>query len=350
MSGDASAYGADEQAGVELAIKEINGAGGVNGRELVAIYEDSKCNGKDANTAATKLIEVDQVQFIVGGICSSETLAAAPLAEGAMVALVSPASSSPDITNAGDYIFRTWPSDSGQGKAIAEEIIRRGHTIVGVIYMNSDYNLGLANAFKESFEPLGGVIAGWETYEQDSRDFRTQVAKLRAARPDAIYIIPYSVDGGLIVKQIRQLRMAQPLFGSETMGTKETIEAAGVENIEGLVYATPAFDDTVPKAKEVLIKATQLKGADLSLPVITANAYDATHLIADALKASPGAEPTGSLVRDYLYTVKDYEGAAGTLTIDGNGDAMKGFQVMYIHDGDFFRAPVEQEYPAGEAD
>lgn len=339
LTGDASGMGADGKAGVELAVQELNSAGGINGRKVEVIYEDGKCNGKDATTAATKLISVDKVQFIVGGLCSSETLAAAPLAEEAQVVLISYASSNPSISQAGDYVFRVWPSDTGQGEAMAKEIIKRGHHKVAVIYMNQDYNLGLANAFKENFEKLGGVITAWETYEQDAKDFRTQLAKIRASRPDAVYIVPYSVDGGLIVKQLRELKMDLPLFGSETMGSKETVDAAGTKNIEGLVYATPKFDAEWPKAKTFLPKAQQLKGSDLSIPAIAADAYDAVYLIAEALRQKPDQEPTGAIVKDFLYTVKDWEGVGGKLTIDSNGDPLKEFQIMYIHEGNFLQAP-----------
>jgi len=339
LTGDVANWGADQRAGVELAVQEINNAGGINGRKLEVTYEDGKCNGKDAATSATKLIDVDKVIAIVGGLCSSETLGAAPLAEAAKVTLISPGSSNPSISQSGDYIFRVWPSDVGQGKAMAEEIIKRGHHKVAVIYMNQDYNIGLANAFKENYEKLGGVITAWETYEQDAKDFRTQVAKARATRPDAIYLVPYTIDGGLIIKQIRQLRIALPLFGPETLGSKEAVDTAGKENIEGLVYATAKFDDTAAKAKDVMAKATQIKGSELGVPAVTADAYDAVHLIADALRQVPDQEPTGTIIKDYLYTVKDYEGAGGRLTIDENGDPIKDFQIMEVHNGEFNKAP-----------
>lgn len=339
LVGDASAYGEDVTAAVNLALQEINSAGGVNGRQLQAIFENGGCNGKDANTAATKLIDVDKVPVIVGGYCSSETLAAAPLAEAAKVALVSPASSNPSITTAGDFVFRITPSDAGQGKAIADEIIKRGYHKAAVVYMNSDYNLGLATAFKDAFEKLGGKIVAWETYEQDAKDFRTQIVKVRASQPEAIYLVPYGADAALIIKQITELKMKTPLFGSETFGSKDVVEAAGKENLEGLVYATPKFDAEAPKAKGFLAKAQQVRGSELSLPTFAADAYDAVYLIAEALKQKPGEEPSGAIVKDYLYTVKEWDGAGGMLTIDSNGDALKDYQIMYIHEGNFEKAP-----------
>ncbi len=339
LAGDDAAYGQDVTAAVSLAVEQINAAGGINGRTLEAIFENGGCNGKDATTAATKLIDVDKVPVIVGGYCSSETLAAAPLAEAAQVALISPASSNPAISQAGDYVFRVTPSDAGQGVAIAGEMIKRGHHKAAVIVANTDYTLGLAKAFKESFEKLGGVITSWETYEKDARDFRTQVAKVRASKPDAIYLSAYPTDGALVVKQIKQLKMTLPLFGGETFGSKDVVEAAGKDNLEGIVYATPKWDGTTPKATDFLQRGGVKRGAEFSLPVFAADAYDAVYLIAEALKQKPDQEPTGTIVKDYLYTVKEWQGAGGMLTIDQNGDAVKEFQIMLVHNGEFQKAP-----------
>lgn len=339
LSGEVSNLGADGRAGVELAVNEINNAGGVNGRMVEVIYEDGKCNGKDAATAATKLIDIDKVPFIVGGLCSGETLAAAPIAEQAQVALISYASSSPDISKSGDYVFRTWPSDAGQGSAIAAEMLKRGHHKVAVIYANTDYSAALANVFKENFEGSGGVITSWEAYDQEAKDFRTQVVKARASQPNAIYLVSYPRDGALLIRQIRELKMTLPLYGSETLGSKDVVESAGKENIEGLVYATPKFDPAWIKAQDFLTKGKAFRGGDFTIPAVGADAYDAVYLIAEALSQRPEQEPTGAIVKDFLYTVENWDGAGGRLTIDENGDALKDFQIMYVHEGDFRVAP-----------
>lgn len=332
LVGDTAGYGQDVSAAAQLAVDEINKEGGINGRKLELIIENGGCNGKDATNAANKLINVDKVKVIVGGYCSAETLAAAPLAEKAGVVLLSPASSNPAITDAGDFIFRITPSDALQGEAIAKEIYEQGITKVAVTHVNSDYNLALANAFKKNFEALGGEITTTEIYEQDAKDFRTQVAKMRASRPEGIYMVPYA-EGGLLVKQIRELRIDVPLFGAETFNSKDIIEDAGEENIEGLVFATPRWNEDSPKAKQFLQKVQQYRGGDLTLPVFAANSYDAVRLVAEAIKNSPGKEVSSESIKDYLYTVKDWDGAGGRLTIDENGDALKDFQIMIIHNG-----------------
>ena len=115
LTGDAAIYGMPAQMSAKIAVEEINSKGGVNGRKLELIYEDSKCNPKDGNAAAQKLVNIDKVKVIIGGYCSGETLGAAPITESNEVILISPSSSSPDITKAGDFVFRLAPSDAFAG-------------------------------------------------------------------------------------------------------------------------------------------------------------------------------------------------------------------------------------------
>src|SRR3990167_3931072 len=154
LTGDTASLGTTLRDGAEIAVEEINAKGGVNGKKIEAIYEDGGCKAQGATLAAQKLINNDKVVLIIGGSCSSETLAAAPIAE-------------------------------------EEKIIKDGITKVGIINTNSDYNIGLAKAFTESFTTNGGQVLIHEMYEQDSKDFRTQLTKIKAKNVEALYIVPY---------------------------------------------------------------------------------------------------------------------------------------------------------------
>jgi branched-chain amino acid transport system substrate-binding protein len=331
LTGDVSNYGASSLGGATIAVEEINAAGGINGKTLELMVEDGVCKPQQATSAATKLIDIDGVQVITGTVCSSETLAIAPIAENNKVVVVSVASSSPDITNSGDYIFRVWPSDAGQGVAMANHIFNtEGLTTVGILHVNSDYNLALAHALTKNFEALGGEVIITEKYEQDAKDFRTQITKVKAENPDAFYIVPYG-EGGLLMKQIRELGFEGPIFASETVGTPEVVADAG-SAAEGVIYATPKFDDTISKAQDVLGAYKEKYGEEPSFGVVTASAYDALYVIAEALEQ--GGESADD-IRDHLYTINNFPGAAGTLTIDEHGDAIKDFQLMVIQNGEF---------------
>src|SRR3989338_4432265 len=148
LTGDAAPYGVDTLNGVKLAVDEINAVGGVKGRMIELIAEDSRCTGADAASAAQKLVNVDKVVAIVGGQCSGETLAAAPIAEAAGVVMISPLSSSPDVTQAGTFIFRDYPSDALKSKAMAAYLNEEGLEKLAMMSENTDFATAFRNALK----------------------------------------------------------------------------------------------------------------------------------------------------------------------------------------------------------
>ena len=329
LTGENANIGIPIRRGVELALEDINAKGGVNGRQLEAIFEDGKCGAKDANTAGLKLIDQDEVISIVGGVCSSETLAIAPNAEQNKVPLISPSSTNPKITEAGDYIFRVVGSDALQGKVMAEYVFSEGYEKAAIIYQNSDYNTGLKNVFTETFTNLGGEVVAAETYESDAKDYKTQLTKISASDAEALYIIPYS-EGGLIVKQAKELGLEIPFFGPETFESEAIIKDGG-NALEGLVFTKPRFDENNPPSKKVLNQYQAKYGEKSEFPAYMTNAYDIVMLITKALEKEVSSES----IKKYLYTVKNYDGAGGKLTIDKNGDALKDFTFMEIEDGKF---------------
>lgn len=334
LTGENANIGIPIRRGVELAVEEINDAGGINGRELVVIFEDGKCNAKDANTAVRKLIDQDKVIAIVGGICSSETLSMAPTAEESEIPLISPSATNPKITEAGDYIFRVVGSDALQGKVMAEYVFNKGYKKAAIIYQNSDYNLGLKDVFSETFENLEGTIVAAETYEQDAKDYKTQLTKIKAANPEILYIIPYS-EGGLIAKQAVELGLDFPFFGPETFESEAILKDGG-DAVEGLVFTKPRFDEKNPKSANVLKKYQDKYKEKPEFPAYMTNAYDIVMLISEALEKEISSES----IKEFMYKVKNYDGAGGKLTIDENGDALKDFMFMEISDGKF--VPYEE--------
>ena len=157
-SGPLAAYAGGFQAGVQAAVNEANDQGGIDGCTVELIEEDSATDPAASAAAAKKLVEVDQVHAIVGVYASSSTLAAAPIVEDGKTIMISPASTSPDVTNAGDFIFRTAPSDALQGVAMADLAWSQGHKTAAVIFVNNQYGQGLADVFQESFIANGGTL------------------------------------------------------------------------------------------------------------------------------------------------------------------------------------------------
>ena len=332
LTGDGAAYGIPIQRAVKIALDEVNAKGGVNGKKLEPIYEDSKCNPKDGNAAAQKLINVDKVKVIIGGACSGETLGAAPIAETNKVVVVSPSATNPDITNAGDFIFRLAPSDAYAGIVASDYAFKdlKAKTAT-IISESTDYAQGLRKVFKENFEKLGGKVVADETYNPEDTDFRTQVTKAKAANPDVIYVVPQTVPKGvLLVKQIKEAGLKQQLLTAEVIIGRNVIKENAAD-MEGLIGVEQKFDEKAPKAAALLAKYTQQAKEEPPFPAYMSAAYDIVYLVTDAI-AKNGYD--GERLRDYLYAVKDWEGAVGKVTIDQNGDVVLDFNVRQVKNGE----------------
>ena len=334
LTGDGAAYGLPEQKGVKIAIEEINAKGGINGRKLEAIYEDSKCNPKDGNAAAQKLVNIDKAKVIVGGACSGETLGASPITEANKVILISPSATNPDITKAGDFVFRVAPSDAYAGVVASDyafKDLKAGKA--AIISEATDYAQGLRKVFKENFAKLGGEIVADETYNPEDTDFRTQVTKVKSANPDVIYLVPQVPQKGLLlVKQIKEagLKQQQLLTAEVIIGQRDMIKENAAD-FEGLIGVEQKFDDKNPKAAALLAKYKQETKEDAQFPQFVSSAYDIVYLLADAIgKNGYDSEK----VRDYLYAVKDYDGAVGKVTIDENGDPIMDYSVKQAKNGE----------------
>lgn len=333
LTGDGAAYGLPEQRGVKIAIDEINAKGGINGRKLEAVYEDSKCNPKDGNAAAQKLVNIDKVKVIIGGACSGETLGASPITESNKVILISPSATNPDITKAGDFVFRTAPSDAYAGVVAADYAFKELNVKkAAVISESTDYAQGLRRVFKENFAKLGGEIVADETYNPEDTDFRTQVTKVKASNPDVVYIVPQApAKGILLVKQLNEAGLKQQLLTAEVIIGQRSIIKENAADVEGLIGIEPKFDGKRTKSASFLVKYRQTAKEEAQFPFFTAAAYDAVYLIANAI-AKDGYD--SEKIRDYLYAVKDYDGAAGKITIDENGDPIIDYSIKQAKNGE----------------
>lgn len=316
LTGDAAIYGTDEQNATTLAVEEINQSGGINGRPLEVIYEDGKCSGKDAATAAQKLISIDQVRIILGGACSGETLAIAPITEAEKVILFSAFSSNPEITKAGDYVFRNAPSDLDVAKGYADFIVQQGHKNIAVLSENTDYASGVRAVFGEAFKSFGGEIVVDEVFKQEERDFRVQLTKIKTANPEAVFINPQSgVTGGLALKQLKQLGITAPVYSVFVFSSGEAREAAG-SAAEGLVFFDVA-GLTSDKGKSFVEKFTSRFGKISGNDYDVGARYDSVYILAGALKSC--GEDTDCIKR-YFYELDWYDGLVGRYKFDGNGD------------------------------
>ena len=332
LTGDAVIYGEPVRDAVSLAVEEINDKGGVDGKRLEVIYEDGKCAGKDSATAAQKLINIDKVKVIIGGLCSGETLGAAPVAEDAKIILFSPGSGSPDITNAGDYIFRNFPSDSSSGKKMAEVAVEKNFKNVALLVENTDYAQAIKRVFVNRFNELGGKIIIDESFSSDDNDLRTQITKIKSTNPNAIYLVPQTPQKAEIaIKQMEELGVDVQILSNELINSELVLKNVG-SLIEGAIYAEPAFDENKFLAKELLNKYKEKYGSlGKGLPpVYIATAYDSVYIFKELIE-DEGYD--AEKIKSALYQIKNRDVTAGKLTIDQNGDPIFEYVVKVIRGG-----------------
>ena len=228
LTGAGETYGTVAHQAKTMAMDEINAAGGINGRGLELVVEDSKCSAQDAINAYNKLTDVDGVKIILGTSCSGAMLGVAPLAEADGVVLFSGLASNPDIADAGDYIFRTQISDIEVGIRTGDVLWTDGIRALATITEETDYAEGVRRTSVTQFEKNGGRVIAAERYAPDTTDYRSQLTKLFGASPDALHIAPQSeFAAGTIVKQARELGYQGPIYGETiTVGTT-ALEIAG---------------------------------------------------------------------------------------------------------------------------
>ena len=334
LTGDAASVGLNEQSAVELAVDEVNKAGGINGRPIQMIYEDGQCSGTPASDAANALINVDKVPVILGGACSSETMSFTAAAEQSKTVVFSPCSSNPALTNAGDYIFRDYPSDNYQGTFAANYIFTTlGKKNIAVLYTQDDWATGIRTVFESAFQKLGGTIVADESVQKSSTDLRDQLTKIKTANPELIYFPGYSIEATAGIKQARELGITAPFFGGDAWNDSSIWKGTGSAG-EGSMYVevssplTPAFSAEM-KAKT---------GSD-SIETCSPAAYDAVKIIAQVMN-KVGTDPTA--IKNALYK-EIYTGgvSAPQISFDSNGDLIgANYAVEVVHNG--VASPVNQ--------
>ena len=320
VTGPGETYGNVAVEAKQMAVDEINEAGGIDGRMLELIVEDSKCSAQDSITAYRKLTDVDDVKIILGTSCSGAMLGAAPLAESDGVVLFSGLATNPDIAAAGDYIFRTAMSDAQLGIDTGNVMWADGARTLATITEATDYAEGVRRTSVAQFEKRGGELVAEERYASDVTDFRSQLTKLMGANPDAIHVAAQSeFAGGTIVKQLRELGYDGLLYSEVVPVGATALEIAG-ESATGLKAVTADLDPANNKAREVL--ANFKKRYDyVTLAWYLGSAYDNVYITAECLKET-GDDQDADGLRDCLYDIT-WSGAIGeSYSFDGDGEVV----------------------------
>jgi len=344
LTGDMPAVGASCRNAAEMAVKEINDAGGLQvGEEkmkVVLVVEDNAGKADQAASAAQKLITQDEVLAIIGPNASRYAIPASEIAESSETVLITPWSTNPKTTrdaNPGGpkkYVFRACFIDPFQGRVLAKFALENLKAQkAAVLYdVASDYNKGIAEVFKENYETLGGKIVAFETYTTNDKDFSAQLTKIKAAAPDVIFLPNYYSEVPLQVQQAQRLGITAPFIGSDSWGSNELLTLGGAA-LEGYYFSTHyAADNATPVAQNFIENYRKVHG--VAPDDVAALTYDAFGLLFTAIQNAGQADREA--IRAALSTLPEYQGVTGDMKFEaGSGDPIKSAVILQIKDGKF---------------
>lgn len=342
LSGDLATYGKSVRDGALLGFEIVNAEGGVLGRPIEVIVEDNQSRPDQAKTVFEKLIKRDRVVAILGDVTSGCTLAGAPVAQQAKVPVLTPTATAEQVTQIGDFVFRSCFLDSTQGEAAARFAIDELKAKrVAILYNIKDpYSVGLRDAFASIAKARGAEIVADLSYSSGDVDFKGQLTRLRQLRPDVVYAPGYYSEIGLMMQQARRLGLKQPFVGSDGWDSQKTIEI-GREAVNGCYFTNHySPEDPRPEVQQLVAAYRAKYGA--TPDALAVLAYDASRLLADAIRRAGSTDP--EKLRDALAATRKFPGATGTITIDENRNARKPIMILKIEAGKFrFHKALEIE-------
>jgi branched-chain amino acid transport system substrate-binding protein len=331
LSGPVPTFGVSTRDGALMAIEEWNARGGVLGRQIQPIVEDSQCTPGPAVNAANKVIDSDGVSYIVGEVCSSASIPISEIAEEKGVVQISPTSTNPDVTlKAGGtkrFVFRACFIDPFQGLVMAKFARGQGHDTAFILFdQGNDYVRGLAEAFETNFVAAGGQIVGKEAYTGQDTDFSASLTKVQESNADLIFLPDYYNIVNLVSAQAKERGITAAMMGGDGWDSSDLDLSAA----EGGFYSNHySPDDTRPIVQDWVSKYQAKHGV---VPDALATlAYDAANLLLAAIEKA-GADDPG-LVADTLAAI-DYEAVSGRITFDAQHNPIKSAAVLQVLNGE----------------
>jgi branched-chain amino acid transport system substrate-binding protein len=335
LTGSIPAVGQSTKNAAELAVKEINDAGGldVGGQktEIVLFIEDNEDKEESAVSAAQKLINQNNVVAIIGPQASRNAIPASTIAENARIPMISPWSTNPETTAGKKYVFRVAFIDPFQGRVMARFAIEELEAKkAAVLYdVASAYNKGIAEIFEQVFEEAGGQVVAFEAYTTGEEDFTTQLTAIRDSGADVLFLPNYYNEVPLQVRQAHELGVEATAIGSDSWGQ---LAAEDMAEMEGLFFSTHyASDIASDVAQEFINKYKEAYG---EIPDdVAALTYDAFGMLFQAIESQGEADPES--IRNGLATMSQYEGVTGMMEYKGTGDPVKSAVILQIRNGKF---------------
>ena len=346
LTGDKSTFGHSTDNGVELAVKGINAAGGVNGKTITVDVQDDAGTPDGASSVVKKIITSDHPTAVIGEVASTLSIQAAPICNAAKVPMISPSSTNPKVTQLGPYIFRVCFIDPFQGKAEAEFALKNLHAKRAAILTDSgnDYSIGLTKFFTQNFTQGGGTIVVAQNYGKDDVDFTSQLTQIKAANPDILFVPGYYGQVGPIAKQARAIGLNVPLLGGDGWDSPKLIEGAGGPGgaLEGSYFTNHSSMNNPDPSIQKFVSAYKAAYGGQQPDSLAALGYDSLGVLVDAMKRTPkpadgeySSLAYREKLRDAIAATKGYKGITGTITIGPDRNAVKPAMVLQIHGSDY---------------
>ncbi|HHU89729.1 MAG TPA: ABC transporter substrate-binding protein [Clostridiaceae bacterium] len=336
LSGEVASYGQASVEGIELAIEEINAAGGIDGKEIKAIKYDNKSDKSQATTLATKLMTQDKVVAVLGPATSGAFKATIPEAIKNKVVVASGSATADDVTvdasGVKEYAFRICFTDSYQGTAMANYALNNMSATKAAVIMDnsSDYAKGLAANFTQTFEAGGGTVVATEAFVAGDTDFNAILTKIKGQDFDVIFLPGYYEEAGLIIRQARDQGIDTPILGADGFGAPELVELAGADALNDVFFSSHFSSlDKDPSVIDFIenFKAKYGKEPDQ----FAALGYDLVYFIADGIKRAGNTDTVA--IKDALAATKDFAGITGSFSMDENHNPVKAVVVVGIENG-----------------
>ena len=338
MTGGSASYGISSKNAIELAFKEINEKGGINGKQLELVVADNKSEAAEATNAMQKLVSQDNVVAVIGPNLSSSVIAASAINNSAKVLDIAPMATNPYVTvdqasgKTKDFNYRTCFIDPFQGTVMAKFATAElgvGNAAV-LIDNSSDYAKGLAQFFKGNFVKEGGAVTAEESYLQKDTDFKATLTKIKATNPDFLYVPGYYQEVGLIVKQARELGMNMPIAGGDGWDSAKMPEIAGAAALNNTYFSSLYSPEDSSDINKNFVAAYE-KAYGQKPDVFAALSYDSALLVAEAIKNAGSTEP--AKISEAMAKINGFSGVSGSVTFDDKHNPVKSAVILEYKDG-----------------
>ncbi len=332
LTGSEATFGQSTNKGLRMAFDEINAAGGIKGKKIKLITYDNQGKPDESAAVVKRLITQDKVLAIIGEVASSRSLAAAPIAQQYKVPMISPSSTSPKVTEVGDYIFRICFIDPFQGAVMAKFMLDnlKLKKVAVLRDVKNEYSVGLADTFIQEVKARGGEVLIDVSYQANDIDFKAQLTQIKSKNPEVIFVPGYYTDAGLITVQARQLGIKSVFLGGDGWDSPKLHEIAK-EAASGSYFSNHYATDSTETIVQEFIQKYKAQFNELP-DAMAALGYDAGKVLAQAITNASELKP--ELVKNELAKIKDFPGVTGVITIDEKRNAIKSAVIVKVEGND----------------